>query len=213
MHRLIITGRFIILAALTVFSCGGKPQVQILPGYHSASLKRILILPVTGVTDMESKFMTSIISKTFESQGRYEVIVYEAGQLEAFDKIMSLSRQVNGAIPLDIVPELGRRTKADAVIVTHQSTMGPAEGVTYRFESRTGAIIRNRTNVRHPRPSEAGETDGYTPVDIVFPSGLTRMQMLEANSIQRLWVTQKEIESPSALREMIDHIPPQTTGD
>ena len=181
--------------------------MHILPGYHSALLKRILILPVTGVPDVESRFMTSIISKTFEAQGHYQVVVYQPGQSEQFDRIMSLSRLVNGAIPLDVIPELGRLARADAVIVTHQSTMAPVGGVIYRFESRTGAIIRNQLTPRHPPRS--GESSGFTPVDIFFPSGQIRMQMLEASSIQRLWETRKEIESPSALRQMIEGVPAQ----
>ena len=202
-------GWFFLLVGVTALSCGGKPQVRVLPSYHSASLHRILILPVTGVSDIESQFMTSIISQAFEAQGRYEIVVYQDGQSEKFDQIMLLSRQVNGAIPLDMIPVLGRQSRADAVVVTHQSTIDPVEGITYRFESRTGAIIRGRTTPRHPRPSETGETSGFTPVDVVFPSGLTRMKMLDAWSIQRLWESQKEIESPSALKQMIDSIPPQ----
>ena len=72
-------GRFVLLAPVTTISCGGKPQVQILPGYRSASLKHILILPVTGEPDVESGFMTSIISKTFEAQGHYQVVAYHTG--------------------------------------------------------------------------------------------------------------------------------------
>ena len=151
--------------------------------------------------------MTSIISKTFEAQGHYQVVDYQPGQSDQFDWIMSLSRQVNGAIPLDVIPELGRLARVDAIIMTHQSTMAPVGGVIYRFESRTGAIIRDRLPPRHP--PQSGDASGFTPVDIVFPSGKIRMQMLEASSIQCLWETQKEIESPSALRQMIEGVPAQ----
>ena len=88
--------------------------------------------------------MTSITSKTFEAQGHYQVVVYHTGQPEQFDRSNSLSRQVSGAVPLGMIPELGRLSGADAVVVTHQTTTVPVEGATDRFESRTGAITRNR---------------------------------------------------------------------
>ena len=81
------------------------------PGADSAGLSQCLIeahLDSTGdqVPDVESGFMTSITSKTFEAQGHYQVVVYHTGQPEQFDRINSLSRQVSGAVPLGMIPEL-----------------------------------------------------------------------------------------------------------
>ena len=211
MHRFttcatLLTG-LLVMAGLSI-SCAPKRPVKLEPANREALVRRALVLPVTGVSEQESGAMIRVISESFKDQGYYELVAYQEGLFPEFDRLLTLARSVGGMVPLDKIPELGKATRVDAVIVTHQSTITPAPGVAYRFESETGAIIKSRQNPRVPRPTDPQESGGFSPVSVPFPSGLLRMQMLETPSGQRLWEAQKPVETYEQLKKLIALIPP-----
>lgn len=210
MHRpvtyaTLLTG-LLVLAGFS-FSCVPKRPVKLEPANREALIRRALVLPVTGVSEEESRAITRVISESFKDQGYYELIPYQQGQFPDFDRLLTLARSVGGTVPLDRMPELGKATHVDAVIVTHQSTITPTPGVAYQFESETSAIIKSRQKVRVPRPTDPQESSGFSPVSVPFPSGLLRMQMLEIPSGQRLWEAQKAVETYKQLKKLIAMIP------
>lgn len=211
MHRFttcaaLLTG-LLVMAGVS-FSCAPKRPVKLELANREALIRRALVLPVTGISLEESHAMMRVISDSFKDRGYYEIVAYQEGLFPDFDRLLTLARSVGGTVPLDQIPELGKASRVDAVIITHQSTITPAPGVAYRFESETSAIIKSRQNPRVPRPADPQETGGFSPVSVPFPSGLLRMQMLETPSGQRLWEAQKPVETYEQLKKLIAMIPP-----
>ena len=138
MHRSVTCAT--LLTALLVlagfsFSCAPKRPVKLELANQEAFVRRALVLPVTGVSEEASRAMTRVIIERFKDQGYYDLIAYQEGQFPDFDRLLTLARAVGGTVPLDRMPELGKATHVDAVIVTHQSTIMPAPGVAYQFQS------------------------------------------------------------------------------
>ena len=197
-----------ILLILIFTACAGGPKFQVGPGYATAVLKRVLLLPVTGVSAEQSALMTAVIAEEMARHGRFEIVPYQVGQHPEFDKTLELARLVKGALPMDMLAEIGRASRVDGVIVTHQSTIAPGTGVTYQFESETGAIIRTRHRYpQHPRPPKERLTSGFTPVIVEFPAGGLSTKLFEMPSGQQLWAVWRKIKDVDDLRQLIRAVP------
>ncbi|MBM3262470.1 MAG: hypothetical protein FJY97_03470 [candidate division Zixibacteria bacterium] len=200
----------LLLAGLEL-SCGTKPPVTVDPAYREAKLRRVLVLPVTGVSAKESDAMAREIASGLAERNDYVLVAYHAGLVPEFDRALTLARQIGAALPLRDQLELGKTIGVDAIIVTHRSTITPS-GVAYRFESETEAVIRARQSGQSPSPKDTQVSGGYTPISISFPSGLLRCQMIETASGQRLWEAQETIATFAALKKLIGHVPAAGDG-
>lgn len=194
-----------ILLILIFTACAG-PKYQVGPGYATAVLKRVLLLPVTGVSAEQSALMTSVIAEELARAGHFEVVPYQIGQHPEFDKTLELARLIKGAIPMDMLAEIGRASRVDGVVVPHRSTIEPGTGVTYRLESDTGAAIKARG--WPPRwPEGVHPNDGFKPVIVKFPAGGFNTKLFEMPSGQQLWAVWRKIKDVDDLRKLIRAAP------
>jgi hypothetical protein len=198
---------FLTISLISVLSCAGKPGFSIAPGYESARIDTVILMPATGIpaeiSDRLIRKMAEIIGET----DIFKMELYTTGQYPSLDDALVLARKVDGAIPVNLTLDAAKSVGADAVLVAHQLTLVPEKVVAYKHETETGARIRTATSL--PKPSNRDLEGGLKPVSITFPSGLLGLRLYEVSTRQILWEVKREISNTEELTDLLRRIPAQ----